>query len=148
MTTLNVIFHKVVSDYWFIKLWNSPQFPAQLRNDLYTQVIWFRGLFGARPERFPLLNTFEVYVYCEALCDIFDRFFLFDFLKRNSTLCQIYWIPDSQSLKLVCFMVAITWKQKYEDSRLLVFGHYIAMFIKNDDVWKHFKYWLSSSNLH
>ena len=29
MTTLNVIFHVVVSDYRLIKLWTSPQFPAE-----------------------------------------------------------------------------------------------------------------------
>ena len=29
MTTLNVIFHVVVSDYRLVKLWNPPQFPAQ-----------------------------------------------------------------------------------------------------------------------
>ena len=41
--------------------------------------------------------------------------FLFNFLRWNSTLCQIYWIPDLKSLKLVCFMVAKTWKRKCAD---------------------------------
>ena len=32
MTNLNVIFHVVVSVYRLVKLWNSPQFPDELRN--------------------------------------------------------------------------------------------------------------------
>ena len=32
MTTLNVIFHVVVSIYRLVKIWNSPQFPVQFRN--------------------------------------------------------------------------------------------------------------------
>ena len=46
---------------------------------------------------------------------LFSFSFVFFF---NSILCQIYWIPDLQSLKLVCFMVANSWNQKYADSRL------------------------------
>mgnify|MGYP001795785305 CR=1 FL=1 len=48
----------------------------------------------------------------------FCSVFLFDVLKWNSILCQIYWIPDLQSLKLVCFVLANIWKQKYLDSWL------------------------------
>ena len=36
MTNLIMIFHVVVSVYRFVKIWNSPQFPAELRNDQYT----------------------------------------------------------------------------------------------------------------
>ena len=32
MTSLNMIFHVVVSVYRLIKIWNSPQFPAEFRN--------------------------------------------------------------------------------------------------------------------
>ena len=32
MTNLNMIFHVVVSVYRLVKLWNSPQFPDELRN--------------------------------------------------------------------------------------------------------------------
>ena len=32
MTNLNMIFHVVVSVYRFVKIWNSPQFPAEFRN--------------------------------------------------------------------------------------------------------------------
>ena len=32
MTNLNMIFHVVVSDYRLVKIWNSPQIPAELRN--------------------------------------------------------------------------------------------------------------------
>ena len=35
MTTLNVIFHVVVSVYRLVEIWNSPQFPAQFRNGLW-----------------------------------------------------------------------------------------------------------------
>ena len=35
MTNLNMIFHVVVSVYRFTKIWNSPQFPVQLRNGQY-----------------------------------------------------------------------------------------------------------------
>ena len=36
MTNLNVIFHVVVSVYRLVKLWNSPQFPDELRNGQLT----------------------------------------------------------------------------------------------------------------
>ena len=32
MTNLNMIFHVVVSVYWSVKTWNSPQFPDEFRN--------------------------------------------------------------------------------------------------------------------
>ena len=32
MTNLNMIFHVMVSDYRLVKIWNSPQVPAELRN--------------------------------------------------------------------------------------------------------------------
>ena len=32
MTNLNMIFHAVVSVYRLLKIWNSPQFPAEFRN--------------------------------------------------------------------------------------------------------------------
>ena len=34
MTNLNMIFHVVVSVYRLVKIWNSPQFPAEFRNGL------------------------------------------------------------------------------------------------------------------
>ena len=37
MTNLNMIFHVVVSVYWLVKIWNSPQFPAEFRNGLLNQ---------------------------------------------------------------------------------------------------------------
>ena len=39
MPNLNRIFHVVVSVYRFVKIWNSPQFPAEFRN------------FAAKPSR-------------------------------------------------------------------------------------------------
>ena len=35
VTNLNMIFHVVVSVYRLVKLWNSPQFPDELRNGQY-----------------------------------------------------------------------------------------------------------------
>ena len=32
MTNVNMIFHVMVSDYRLVKIWNSPQFPAEFRN--------------------------------------------------------------------------------------------------------------------
>ena len=34
MTNLNMIFHVVVSVYRFVKIWNSSQFPDEVRNGL------------------------------------------------------------------------------------------------------------------
>ena len=36
--------------------------------------------------------------------------------KQVEIVSQIYWIPDLQSLQLVCFMVAKTWERKYVDT--------------------------------
>ena len=74
----------------------------------------------------PLFIMFEVWVSCEALWDTFNRFCCLIW-KWNSTLCQIYWIPDLESLKLVCFMVANIWKRKYADFWLF-WWHKIAIF--------------------
>ena len=38
MTNLNMIFHVVVSDYRLVKIWNSPQVPAELRNGQYPEL--------------------------------------------------------------------------------------------------------------
>ena len=81
---------------------------------------WFGGLFGARPENFPpFKQVWSLGFLCRTLRH-FWSVYLFDVLKRNSTLCQLYWAPNLQSLKFVCFMVANIWKQKYADSRLFV----------------------------
>ena len=39
MTNLNMIFHEVVAVYRFVKIWNSPKFPPELRNALLVIVI-------------------------------------------------------------------------------------------------------------
>ena len=54
------------------------------------------------------------YTYIQVVWPVFP----IDLLKWNSTLRQMYWIPDLQSLKLVCFMVVNTWRQKYAVSWL------------------------------
>ena len=46
------------------------------------------------------------------------------FFKMELTICQIYWIPDLQLLKLVCFMVANTWEQKYKDFKMTFFDNW------------------------
>ena len=38
MTSLDMIFHVVVSVYRSLKIWNSPQFPAEFRNGPYREV--------------------------------------------------------------------------------------------------------------
>ena len=40
MTTLNVIFHVVVSVYRLVEIWTSSQFPAQFRNGLFSFPFW------------------------------------------------------------------------------------------------------------
>ena len=82
---------------------------------------WFGGLSNS-PHRHvhvrifsrletSLKFTFGFLVYkrntLRRLCSVF----LFDFLKRSSTLCQIYWKPDLQSLKLVCFVLENTGRE-------------------------------------
>ena len=56
--------------------------------------------------------------------------FLFSFLKWNSILCQIYWIPDLQSLKLVCFIVANVWERKCADS-----WFFLTRSLQDGDFW-------------
>ena len=42
MINLNMIFHVVVSVYLLVKIWNSPQFPVELRNGLlYLQGVYY-----------------------------------------------------------------------------------------------------------
>ena len=63
----------------------------------------FGGLFVTRSEIFP---PFKQGWSLEFLCSPLRRFysvFLFQFLKWNSTLCQICWITDLESLKLFLF---------------------------------------------
>ena len=38
MIHLNMIFHVVVSVYQFVKIWNSPHFPAEFRNGQFRVV--------------------------------------------------------------------------------------------------------------
>ena len=40
MTNLNVIFHMVGSVYRLVTIRNSPQFPVEFRNGLYSQIRW------------------------------------------------------------------------------------------------------------
>ena len=97
-------------------------------------------------------SKFEVgffLVSCKILCNIFDRF-LFDFLKMesNNLLDLLNTGFTIIKLKLVCFMVSNRWKQKYANSWLFwhkkaIFGRYLI----EEDVWKHFKYWLRSFNV-
>ena len=39
MTNLNVIFHVVVSVYRLVTIWNSPQFPVEFRNGLFSNYV-------------------------------------------------------------------------------------------------------------
>ena len=56
MTNLNIIFHVVVSVYRLVKIWNSPQFPAEFRNGLLVdvelnQIIKCTWLFFFSPDK-------------------------------------------------------------------------------------------------
>ena len=70
-------------------------------------------------ERSRLLDKFEVWGFLWSSLRHFWLVFLLDFLKWNSILCQIYWIPDLQSLDLVCFMVANTGSESMQILLLL-----------------------------
>ena len=88
---------------------------------VYTQVIW--RAFRHTSRNFPAFQTSLKFGFLVYNCSTLWRLclvFLFDSLKGNSITCQIYWIPDLQSLKLVCSTVVNTWKQKYVDSWLLL----------------------------
>ena len=82
----------------------------------------FGGLFShctatcTRPEIFPSFK--QVWGICVRPRHFatFQLVFLFDFLKWNSTIYQIYWIPDLQSLKLVCFIDALAGSEKIQIS--------------------------------
>ena len=90
---------------------------------VYTQEIW-RAFWHTvatctRPENFPSFKHVwtlgSLYINAtliRRLCSVF----LFEFLKRISTLCQIYWILDLQSLKLVCFEVKNTGRETMQIS--------------------------------
>ena len=41
MTNLNTIFRVVVPVYWFVKIWNSSQFPAEFRNGQWKTLKYF-----------------------------------------------------------------------------------------------------------
>ena len=58
MTNLNMIFHVVVSVYWLVKTWNSPQFPAafrkgQLVKNFYFPFPVFLSLLGVAEREHP-----------------------------------------------------------------------------------------------
>ena len=83
-----------------------------------TQVIWFGGLFGASPAIFPPFRQVWTLGFLRSSLRYFLSVFPFDFQIWNSTLCQIYWIPDLRLFELVCFMVA-NWFLCYLILRLL-----------------------------
>ena len=82
---------------------------------VYTQVIW--RAFAIRPKISHLSNTFKIWV-SQVLH--FATFVFVFFVWWDSILWQIYWILNLQSLKLVYFMVANTWKRKYAEFWLLL----------------------------
>ena len=111
----------------------------------YTLKLFNFGFFGARVDICPAFRQVWILGFLwSTLWHFWSVFFCLSFLKRNSTFCKIYWTPNLQSLKLVCFVVANTWMQKYADSRQTFLDN-MAFFIEDNDMWKHFTYWLSSS---
>ena len=83
---------------------------------VYTEVIYFGGFSGAFPAIFPPFKQVWSLGFLWSSLRHFWSVFLLDFFKWNSTLCQIFWIPDLHLLQLSCFMVANTWEWKYADS--------------------------------
>ena len=78
----------------------SNQQYSEKRNSLACS-LWYGRLFQRTSRNFPALieNKFGF------LVNQFVTFLIdFSIFKLNSTLCQIYWILDLQSLKLVCFV--------------------------------------------
>ena len=64
MTTLNVIFHVVLSIYRLVKIWNSPQFPARFRNGRYLGAVYMilnRVWSGMKKKRFGTMFTWKCY---------------------------------------------------------------------------------------
>ena len=99
-----------------------------------------------------LLKKFEVCVSWEAVCNIFDRFFCLIFWNGFQPLARFteYWIYNYwnwfvlwwQTLGAkICRFLTLVWHDHFE---MAIFGRYL---IGEVDVWKHFKYWLLSSNV-
>ena len=61
-----------------------------------------------RPEMFaPYKQVWSLDFLCTtaAHCNVFVLDFLLDFLKWNSTLCYVYWIPEVNSLFVFCLQI-------------------------------------------
>ena len=98
-----------------------------------------------------LLDKFEGF-FCEAVCDIFDQFFCLIFqngiqASARFTEYQIY----------NCWNWFVLWWRTFgsenmqipdkfwqDHFKIAIFGQHL---IGDGDVWKHFKYWLCSSNV-
>ena len=101
---------------------------------------WFGGLFGARPEIFPPLKKIEVWVSCEAVLDIFDRFFYSIFFKMELnplpgllkirfkiTEIGLFYGGEHLGAKLCKFLIFFFWQHHFK----MELRHLIG----DDDVW-------------
>ena len=117
---------------------------------VYTQVICW-AFFDARPEISPAFKPVWSLVSCEVLCDIFVRFFCLIFLKMEFNP-----LPDLLNTEFTIIAIGLfcvggqnfgsenMQNPEFFWHKMAIFGRYL---IGDDDVWKHFKYWLSSSNV-
>ena len=113
-----------------------------------TQVILFGGLSGALPAIFsPFRQVWSLGFSWSSLRD-FWSVFLFDFLKWSTTLTRFteyriynyrrWWRTlRSENMQILDYF----WQDHF---KMAIFGRYL---IGDDDVWKHFKHWLSSFNV-
>ena len=114
---------------------------------IYTQV--FEGLFNISyrhtSENFCSFQTSLKFGFLVTVCYLCVKLFCL-VLKWNSTLYQIYWLANLQSLKLVCFVVENTGSQNihipdfyWQDGNVYLIEEPSCL----ADLCKHFKSWLS-----
>ena len=105
------------------------------------------GFLARLQKLFPLLlNKFEVWVSCETVCDMFDQFFSLISQNEIQHFARFTEYRIHNLIYIGSFYSGDHLSEKYRFltfwTRTLHFGWYL---IGDDDVWKHFKYWFSSS---
>ena len=87
---------------------------------VYTQVIWFSGIFGAHSDIFPPFSFRQVWSlgFLWSSLRHFWSVFLFNFLQWNSNPLSDLLNTGFTIIEIGLFVVAKTCKWKYADSRL------------------------------
>ena len=89
MTNLNMIFHVMVSVYRLVKIWNSPQFPAEFRN----------GLLGGESGQFVVIYCCNQVISLECWKVIgFASTSLHDWLKNS----RHFFVQSNGQIKTNC----------------------------------------------